>query len=340
MILGVEGPIQLTDDEPVLMLESFLFDRTGTGHKLETGRISLENRWAIFRSPDQWMDNVIGSIEGLDYELRNSDQEPFVICLHSNDLVLNSNKETISRLKSISQSYAVKIILSISVPKDVSDENQGVEYLVSHVHYGLGNGSIFFGMIGPLVIIDSTTPSEVRMYTRAQKKAGNVLLVCEVNSSKEQFNYLSTEGNFNFDRTVFFGNLDRTDIIRGMTFRSSQGEASYGPAQNMDSVVMSSGIRYKTDMKKYGGNGIDFSFMKKRVEESEWKNAHSIARKLLQFDWEPPKLNVKAEDSPKWICHICGFVAKLDEQENYTKHGFTYCSISCLSQHRKKNFQP
>lgn len=42
MILGVEGPIQLTDDEPVLMLESFLFDRTGTGHKLETGRISLE----------------------------------------------------------------------------------------------------------------------------------------------------------------------------------------------------------------------------------------------------------------------------------------------------------
>lgn len=278
------------------------------------------------------MDNIIGSIEGLDFELRNSGQEPFVICLHSNDLILSSNKETISRLKSISQSYSAKIILSISVPKNVSDENQGVEYLVSHVHYGLGNGSIFFGMIGPLVITDSTTPSEVRMYTTAQKKAGNVLLVCEVNSSKEQFNYLSTEGNFNFDRTVFFGNLDRSNIIRGIT--------SYGPAQNMDRMVMSSGIRYKTDMKKYGGNGIDLQSMKKRVEESEWNKAHSLARNLLQFEWEPPKLNVKAEDSPKWICHICGFVAKLDEQENYTKHGFTYCSISCLSQHRKNNFQP
>ena len=105
------------------------------------------------------------------------------------------------------------------------------------------------------------------------------------------------------------------------------------PSQDLSNCLFSKWCRYKTDFKKFGGQGIDLC-----AEQMDRNLEHF--RRIFSFEWNPPKLNLVQEKSEKWICDVCKVVAKSEEQENYTKHGFTYCSIKCLAAHRKLNWAP
>jgi hypothetical protein len=99
-------------------------------------------------------------------------------------------------------------------------------------------------------------------------------------------------------------------------------------------IIATPGCQYKSDFKKYGGYGLSLGSDIVCQDIS-----HTLSS--LAFPWNPPKLDGKQDDDyGKWICDICGLVAKLSEKENYTKHGFTYCSIACLADHRKRGFAP
>ena len=341
MILGIDGPFEPSNRATVLLFESFLFNKTtikSTGEKLESARISLENRWAVVRSPNQWMDNLVGSVDALEFEMKTlPPSEQYIVCLHTNDLLIT---QVIPRLKAFGETFPlVKLVLSIAVPENIDNEVQGTEYLVSHVHYGMGNGSILFGMLGPLVIDESTSAIRVKMYINAQRRAGNVLLVCRVISSSRLEFFLP---EFDMTRTVFFSSSTESFpavAIRGVTIRPDSLPTD---PNLLERAVVSTGVEFKTDMKKYGGLGIDFSvnYLRNRIPDPQWEGMQKLASSLLEFHWQPPKLDVRNEDeSPKWICHMCGLVSRLSDQENYTKHGFTYCSIACLSEHRRKGFQ-
>lgn len=367
MILGPEGPLEVDANINVLLFESALFDLS----KMQrvppsvTTRIALENRAHAVQTPENWLDNLTGSLDALELELK-SVQEKSVICLHSNQLLLDGSKEIVLRFKSLVKQHLV--VLSISVPPSIVDESQGAEYLISHIHYGSSNGSFLFGLLGPLLVDEFTTLSNAKMYTIAQNKAGNVLLLVHVRSvEKLKSLVLDSPDLFDFGRTVFFGicstqgvtellEIGAPHVNLGLEINpdsDSRQEATFlSPHQAIDVLntfkndrritpVISTGAKYKTDLIKYGGQGIGFSLnFLRRLYPNYLNSSNQAGLSLLDFSWNPPKLNVKKEeDIPKWVCDICGQVGRSDEQQNYTKHGFTYCSIACLSEHRKRNFK-
>jgi len=101
-------------------------------------------------------------------------------------------------------------------------------------------------------------------------------------------------------------------------------------SNNRIRIITSPGCQYKSDSKKFGGLGM--------IDCGRVQNPSAILMDM-SFPWNPPKLHATQDDDyGKWVCDICGLVAKLSEKENYTKHGFTYCSIACLADHRKRGF--
>jgi hypothetical protein len=313
------------------------------------------------RNPDCWLDNISGSLDALELELKSLTDSNTVICLHNNQLLLDGSSETAQRFRSIIKDH--KIVLAISVPPSIIEEEQGAEYLASHVHYGSSNGALLFGLLGPLIIDASVTLSRVRMYTTAQAKCGNLTLVVDVHDFGKLESLLrDTQLSINHSRTVYVGltkenvdailklvphvnvglNFSPDSISRDSSALSPEKCIQIRAALGTDSRVtfaFSTGCKYKTDLLKYGGQGFEFAFNFLRQSSPNAAKTNATFSSLLEFAWNPPKLCVMRDvESQKWVCDVCGFIARSDEAQNYTKHGFTYCSVACLSVHRKRNF--
>lgn len=91
----------------------------------------------------------------------------------------------------------------------------------------------------------------------------------------------------------------------------------------------SSGLFFKGDHSKYGGEGL-----KSRLSRIE-----TLCPKLveidLNFDWTPPEVIKEQELKDIRLCHVC---KNEIEYVSLEKFQFAYCSISCLSEHRKMNW--
>ena len=359
-VIGVGGPIELDPNSTALLYESVLFDRS-TGSESKTARITLDNRWEVVRSPNTWLDNLVGSLDAFELELKTMTHQSVVLCLHSNDLLLRGSVEFVTRFKSIlSARKGLSVILSVSAPANISSVEQGSEYLASHVHYGSARGELMFGVIGPLLLDSTTTVERVQMYTKAQSMTGDCLLLIDVKDIQALGKF---KCEFNLERSVIFGltsvaEVDQLDMpcTVGVTCPSPEAMVSGGisadTAMGMLThcmktpyirPVVSTGTHCKTNLKMFGGQGFEFfaSHAESRIGKSEVQSIHSHALSLLAFRWNPPKLDTKVEEQvSKWVCDICGLSAGQDEHPNYTKLGFTYCSIACLSDHRKRGFAP
>jgi hypothetical protein len=348
MILGHCGQIDLNPNETdVYLLESILFDKSHaySNSSLKPSRISLENRWEVEESPTEWLDNLTGSLDALELELKTIKRNGnILLCLHSNELLLNGNRDVLSRFKSILERERIECVLSVSIPDSIQDENIASEYLASHIHYGSANGQLMFGALGPLVIDDS--PNMARAYLRAQEKTRGSLLMVKIGDWRK---FESLKAGFNYERTIFYGisTCNHLDVLHSIGpqikvcltstevgITTLESLVKYAKGLGNLSVFLSTGTHYKIHLKKYGGKGIDY------VQRQFGENClMADALKLFEFEWDPPKLiSQRDEEIEKWVCDICGVVAKSNEQQNYTKHGFTYCSIACLSEHRKRNF--
>jgi hypothetical protein len=202
-------------------------------------------------------------------------------------------------------------------------------------------------MLGPLVIDAQTSETLVCMYLSAQSRTGRPVLTIMVQCMHRFQEIIGSGLIFDWTKTVVFGADDAdtfpNSAIIGLTFRPDDILFKNIFKKLTDKpTVMSSGSMYKTDLRRFGGRGIDFAFdylKNKAVSEERLNAINSLALSLLEFNWDPPKLDVQIDDSAKWVCDVCGLSAKLSEKENYTKHGFTYCSIACLSDHRKRGFK-
>lgn len=299
MILTCLGPIEQTEFDHVFYFESMLFDRGSPG--MLSDRLTLENRFEFVKSPEKYLDNVTGNLDMFEFELKSllqsgSDLSKTLICMHENDLLLNGSKEFIAEFKKIVTRYRVHIVLSISLLKSDSPE----EYLVSHIHYGSTHG-LFFGAL-------LMRPGEnFEIYLSAQAKTGAPLFCSHISSP------VSNHG-----------------VVVIADHVASSGIYTLS-CTGLDLKLFTSKCRFKTDFKKYGGQGIDIF---------PQSNVHLKSAPLVfQFNWDPPKLDVAPEDVGRWICDICGVSAELSERENYTKLGYTYCSTICLGVHRKRNWE-
>ena len=354
-ILGQDGSITVSDADSVLMFESFFFDRSGEGSaKLNATRLTLETRHEAVLKPLDFLDNLVGSMDAFELELKSLENR--IICLHSNDLLLSGSREFVERFRrAIATSKSIKVVLSIALPDSITSEQQGAEFLESHVHYGSSNG-LFFGLLGPLVIDSDTSEMKLDMYLAAQTKTGGVLLIVQVNAVDNAVHLFQSK-SVDWDRILLVGlkskaDIERFDHIAGVDVKvcvTSRPDSDMDPLQLSKKAsaelfsqlegrsVASTGTLFKTDHKRYGGLGVDaFPFFLRRCGLAP---SGSLAATLLRFTWDPPKLAVLEQESEKWVCDVCGLTARLNEKENYTKLGFTYCSIPCLSEHRKRGYK-
>lgn len=112
-------------------------------------------------------------------------------------------------------------------------------------------------------------------------------------------------------------------------------------------IVLSNGLRMRTQWRKYGGGGYNLIYNSffMRLERDFGLSAEVLTAfiqtnplRLLQW-YQPQTVNVEI---PKdYIqCDICAKAFEPIEGQYYTKFTFTYCSLGCLRKHLKMKFAP
>jgi len=123
-------------------------------------------------------------------------------------------------------------------------------------------------------------------------------------------------------------------------------------------LLLSPGIRLKSDLRRWGGMGMSFVFTLLDnvfegletgtggdMEGGGWSMDAKIAFRalifsenpirLLSFPWKPPES--VAIEVDRFSCWWCGTEKRVDE-ERYSKYDFEYCGLDCLEDHRKTGF--
>lgn len=343
IVLGINGPITNSSNfSNVYLFESAFFDSSSQipTNTSSAARITLENRFDVILNPMKYIDNQVGGIDMFEYELKSSshdvDDGKFLVCLHSNHILLQGSKECVDKFKDVCKRYSEKFefLLMISLPLLAVEDP--IEYLVSHVHYGSSKG-LFFGALGPLAL---DNPEVVKVYMEAQKRTGAPLFVdirdqSQVEICTQFFSSPKNSNLFFIVRDFEIAKNIRDKLLTNIVIPCAQSIPD-PRLKSLPNVSFSPGCCLKTDFKKFGGLGFHHGI--------GWSTKPSNTTTIfssLSFAWSPPKLNSQQDDDyGKWVCDICGLRAKLSEKENFTKHGYTYCSVACLSSHRKRGFEP
>eukprot|EP01054_Gregarina_sp_Poly1_P004453 Gregarina_sp_Poly_1__4452@NODE_239_length_10907_cov_182_631458_g210_i0_p4_GENE_NODE_239_length_10907_cov_182_631458_g210_i0NODE_239_length_10907_cov_182_631458_g210_i0_p4_ORF_typecomplete_len383_score45_55VATC/PF18716_1/1_7e10DUF3330/PF11809_8/0_028_NODE_239_length_10907_cov_182_631458_g210_i069258073 len=101
-------------------------------------------------------------------------------------------------------------------------------------------------------------------------------------------------------------------------------------------LARSSGVFFRSDHVAHGGLGFRGRLELKKRLESGIKMCDA---NFAQFDWKPPF--VKEAPKAQFRCDVCRNEFPLDTgEEPYRKFDFVYCSMSCLSTHRKQGWAP
>jgi len=155
VILGINGPIKHESlNHTIMLYESFFFDKKFPNFS-SSARLTIENRHEAVMNPSSIRDNLVGGLDMFEFELKSSTlSRPSLICMHSNDILLNGSRESVERFRTICKQYSVNVMLAIGIPDDVAKDpiglrEKGIETLVSHIHYGSSHG-LLFGMLGPV----------------------------------------------------------------------------------------------------------------------------------------------------------------------------------------------
>jgi len=100
-----------------------------------------------------------------------------------------------------------------------------------------------------------------------------------------------------------------------------------------DSLLISSGVKFKTHLKKYGGIGYGviekFVGLLKELQVTEGQIEHILKNNVLQLMhwWKP--LKVKEVYVKRWQCEVCG--KEQDESVGkFSKEGHDFCTPKCM----------
>jgi hypothetical protein len=103
-------------------------------------------------------------------------------------------------------------------------------------------------------------------------------------------------------------------------------------------IMISNGINYKLQLKKYGGFGYAnlfqnyFKHICQHMNESEINLIFRDNLLAILNYWKPPKKSIKSVKMIK--CSNCG-EEKPESDDLFRKFEFIYCSIKCLNNHKK-----
>ena len=331
-ILGVTGPIEF-DGGLIAPFECLTFDWSSQAEKdASLDRLSLKNRSAVVTDPFRFYEALTIPIDDVVAEV---DSSPFdVICSFGQPGRL---VEIQKRLKTGKRIVAAAELGSDKLTASLSEQ---VEWLKCAVNLGL-DGS-YCGMLGVC------RGPGIEAYATAQAATGAPLVLLVPDHEVKQSLEVLKAYSASMAKVVFLNARDKSTInalinegcLVGFTSPSLEARAHASPFRGLsvdelkellpevpkDRLLLSPGLCMRHHFTNFGGFGLN-----RREMTSEGTNA------FLTFPWEPPRVEVKVEKQ-FWTCHICATSG--DELvRNYTKMGFTYCSMICLSRHRSAGFK-
>ena len=101
-----------------------------------------------------------------------------------------------------------------------------------------------------------------------------------------------------------------------------------------DRVVVAAGVRYRTQLRKYGGAGYGAGLIAVRDAEVRDINFAAAAPSLAWY--RPPKK--RPADVVELQCSRCGRSFEVRRGHHYGKYDFVYCGRGCLDAHRDSSF--
>ena len=107
-----------------------------------------------------------------------------------------------------------------------------------------------------------------------------------------------------------------------------------GDVESLDRVVVAAGVRYRTQLRKYGGAGYGAGLIAVRDAEVRDINFAAAAPRLAWY--RPPKK--RPADVVELRCSRCGRSFEVRRGHHYGKYDFVYCGRGCLDAHRDSSF--
>jgi hypothetical protein len=101
-----------------------------------------------------------------------------------------------------------------------------------------------------------------------------------------------------------------------------------------DRVVVAGGVRYRTQLRRYGGAGYGAGLIAVRDAEVRDINFAAAAPRLAWY--RPPKK--RPADIVELQCSRCGRSFEVRRGHHYGKYVFVYCGRGCLDAHRDAGF--
>ena len=101
-----------------------------------------------------------------------------------------------------------------------------------------------------------------------------------------------------------------------------------------DRVVVAAGVRYRTQLRRYGGAGYGAGLIAVRDAEVQDINFAAAAPSLAWY--RPPKK--RPADVVELKCSRCGRSFEVRRGHHYGKYDFVYCGRGCLDAHRDAGF--
>ena len=110
--------------------------------------------------------------------------------------------------------------------------------------------------------------------------------------------------------------------------------ARYASRIQGDRVVVAAGVRYRTQLRKYGGTGYGAGLIAVRDATDRDINFAAAAPRLAWY--RPPKK--RPADVVELQCSRCGRSFEVRRGHHYGKYDFVYCGRGCLDAHRDAGF--
>ena len=126
-------------------------------------------------------------------------------------------------------------------------------------------------------------------------------------------------------------------VVADGWYRPYDGEnppARYASRIQGDRVVVAAGVRYRTQLRRYGGAGYGAGLIAVRDATDRDINFAAAAPRLAWY--RPPKK--RPADVVELQCSRCGRSFEVRRGHHYGKYDFVYCGRGCLDAHRDSSF--
>ncbi|KAL4511835.1 hypothetical protein ABPG72_012680 [Tetrahymena utriculariae] len=250
--------------------------------------------------------NILNQVD-FEFELGTNEQKPSYIGeIELSELNLESNlvhQNALIAYLHISKVKKVPIIFNLK-----NQPTPNIEKLISQMKPE---------HVGRIVLFNPQFEYEEKRLVIEKENEQNLTLVKQIKNFKEILILLNQKFILGFDILRYEYN-DLVDITKLLLQKGYSKQ-----------ILISNGVKYRTDLRKYGGKGFFavFDFIKDTQMNDQQIEDIFRNNMIAVLQWNTFKVQI--QEIKQWKCPICG-KEQPENIQRFTKLGKEFCSIACL----------